>query len=215
MGALQRSEGEVSSSAAPSFGTRFCCLLAISWYTALIYNATNAIAHARGTTHCIAMPWEHHLPLVTWLVVPYLLVDVLMGISALFATNHTQLRTLMRRIFWAFGVGNLIFLLLPLRCEFPRTVPADWTAPLFRFVHFVDLPYNQAPSAHIYEAMIMTPVYWTRFPHPLARAAFLLIVVLGSAGTVLTYQHHVLDVVSGGLFGLLFMRLIPAHRNQA
>lgn len=208
MGDVQRSEGEVSCAEVPAFRTRLWNAIAITLYAALTYGVTNAIAQARGTERCIVMPWEHHLPMVSWLVVPYLLVDVLMALTALWATTGEHLRTFRTRILWAFGIGNLIFLVLPLRCNFPRSIPDDWTAPLFKLLHFSDLPYNQAPSAHIYEAMILAPVYWARFRHPLARAVFLAIVILGSAGTVLTYQHHVLDVVTGVLFGLIIMRLI-------
>ena len=213
MGDVQRPQGAVSSAPAPGsvppLSTRFWNALGISIYAAGTYGVTNAIAAARGTSRCIALPWEHHLPFIAWLVVPYLLVDLLMGCTALFAQTREQMRTFRRRILWAFGAGNLIFLLLPLQCSFPRTIPEDWTGPIFRFLHFSDLPYNQAPSAHIYEAMLMTPIYWSRFPHPLWRGLYLAIVIGASAGTVLTYQHHVLDVVTGILFGLLFLRLIP------
>ena len=199
----------------PPLSTRFWNALGISAYAAGIYGVTNAIAAARGTTRCIALPWEHHLPFIGWLVVLYLLVDLLMGCAALFAQSYAQLYTFRRRILWAFGIGNLIFLLLPLQCSFPRTIPDDWTGPLFRFLHFSDLPYNQAPSAHIYEAVLITPLYWTRFRAPLARALYLAIVISGSAATVLTYQHHVLDVITGLLFGVLFLKLIPGTSRTA
>lgn len=208
MGDVQRSEGEVTRAAVPAFRTRLRYAIALTLYAAVTYGVTNSIASARGATRCIALSWEQHLPLVSWLIVPYLLVDVLMAFSALCATSQAGLRTLTRRILWAFGIGNLIFLLLPLRCEFPRSIPDDWTAPLFHLLHFTDLPYNQAPSAHIYEAMIIAPVYLSRFPHPAARAAFILTIFLGSAGTVLTYQHHVMDIVTGAFFGFVVIRLI-------
>jgi membrane-associated phospholipid phosphatase len=207
MGDLQRSESEVTGGA-PAFATRLRCAVLITLYAALTYGTTNALAHARGTTTCIALPWEMHLPLVTWLVVPYLLVDCMVALSALWTVSHGQLRNLMRRLFWLFTVGNLIFLVWPLRCDFPRTIPDDWTAPLFHLLHFSDLPYNQAPSLHIAEAVVIAPVYLARWPHPAVRTAFLAVIVLGSAGTVLTYQHHVLDVVTGLIFGLLVLLLL-------
>jgi membrane-associated phospholipid phosphatase len=204
---LQRSESEVTGGA-PALATRLRCAVLITLYAALTYGTTNALAHARGTTTCIALRWEMHLPLVTWLVVPYLLVDGMLALSALCTVSHSQLRTLMHRLFWLFTVGNLIFLLWPLRCDFPRTIPDDWTAPLFQLLHFSDLPYNQAPSLHIAEALVIAPVYFARWPHPAARIAILAVILLGSAGTVLTYQHHVLDVVTGLIFGWLVMLLV-------
>lgn len=213
MGTLQRAEGAVIPGV-PAFRTRLRWAVIVTLYAAITYGVTNAIAQARGTTRCIALPGEMELPLVSWLVLPYLAVDIMLALSALCTISADQLRTLVRRLLWAFGVGNLIFLLLPLRCDFPRTIPDDWTAPLFHLLHFSDLPYNQAPSAHIYEAMIVAPVYWARFPHPAARLGIMAVILLGSAGTVLTWQHHVLDVVTGILFGIIVMRLIrPAGES--
>jgi membrane-associated phospholipid phosphatase len=230
MGDVQRSEGEVSRRAGtaragrspvldalcpapladtlPSFRTRLRCAVAITLFAALTYGATNELAHARGVTQCIALPGEMSLPLVSWLVVPYLAVDVMIALCALCATSHRQLRTLLRRVFWIFAIGNLIFLLWPLRCGFPRTIPDDWTGPLYQLLHLADRPYNQAPSLHIAEALIFAPLYLSRFPHPAAQAATLSVIVLGSAGTVLTYQHHVLDVVTGLILGGLVMKLV-------
>src|SRR5262245_30768001 len=115
MGDVQRSEGEVSPAAVPPLPVRLRCAIAITLYAAVIYGVTNAIAGARGTTRCIALPWEHRLPLVTWMVVPYLMIDALMALSALFTVRYDQLHTLVRRFLWAFGIGNIIFLVLPLR----------------------------------------------------------------------------------------------------
>jgi len=182
--------------------------VAITLFAALTYSATNELAHARGVTQCIALPGEMNLPFIGWLVVPYLAVDVMIALCALCATSHRQLRTLLRRVFWVFTIGNLIFLLWPLRCAFPRTIPDDWTGPLYQLLHFADRPYNQAPSLHIAEAIVFAPLYLTRFPHPAARAATLGVIALGSAGTVLTYQHHVLDVVTGLILGWLVMKRV-------
>ena len=213
MGALPRTEGEVSA-AVPAFRTRLRWAIAITLYAALTYGATNALAHARGVTRCIALPGELDLPFVAWLVVPYLCIDVLVPLSAIFTRSHTELRTLARRMFWAFTIGNLIFLVLPFRCNFPRTIPDDWTAPFFRLLHFTDLPYNQAPSLHIVEAIVIAPVFLARLPRPAPRAAFLALLVLGSAGTVLTYQHHLLDVVTGAILGFAVVAAVRPRAAQ-
>lgn len=205
MGALQRTEGVVTR---PAFRTRFWCALAITLFAAVSYGATNEWSHARGVTRCLALPGELHLPLVSWLVVPYMLIDGLLALAPLFTASRQELRTLMLRLFAAFSMGNIIFLLWPCRCGYPRVIPDDWTAPIFQFLHFTDLPYNQAPSLHIVEALLVAPVYLARLPRPALRAAFLLLLVLGSAGTVLTWQHHLVDVLTGAALGLATMGLI-------
>lgn len=209
MGALQRTEGEVTR---PAFRTRLWCALAITLFAAVTYGATNAVSLSRGVTRCLALPGELDLPLVSWLVVPYMLMDGLLSLAPLCTASRGELRTLMLRLFWGFTVGNIIFLLWPCRCGYPRVIPDDWTAPIFHLLHFTDLPYNQAPSLHIVEAILIAPVYLARLPHRPLRAAFLLLLLLGSAGTVLTWQHHLVDVLTGAALGLAIMGLIRQRR---
>ena len=100
------------------------------------------------------------------------------------------------------------FLTMPLRCTFPLPQPAGWTGAIFRTLHSFDRPYNLFPSLHISIWMILSGVYHRHTAGHvrwLTHAWFILIAV----STVLTHQHHVIDVAGGLVLGLFCYYLVP------
>ena len=168
----------------------------------LCYDLTNWRAHLLGTERCLAFAWELRLPRVTAFVVPYWSIDILLVAAPLLVLTWRQLHVLLRRLAFALVVSCACFLAWPCRCGHVRSIPDDWTAPLFRLLHAFDLPYNQAPSLHVSEAMICAPVVLARLPkwwRPWA-AAWL---AAGCAGVLFTHQHHLVDLAGGALVGAL------------
>ena len=178
-------------------------------FALLLYDSCNVIAGWRETSRCLAFPWELDIPRINWFVLPYLSIDVLLALSPVFTRRYDEWRTLLRRLFWVFAISCAVFLVIPFRCAYPRSIPDDWTATLFQLLHFTDLPFNQAPSLHISEAIIMAPVLLARLPHMALRVALIVWLVLGSLGTVLVHQHHVLDLISGAILGFAMIKCIP------
>lgn len=192
----------------PPLRLRVISAVLLSLFCLVIYGASNSLAASRGVTRCLALPWEFEIPRITWMVVPYWTIDILLAVSPLFAVRFDEWRTLLHRLFWTFAASCAVFVIFPCRCDYPRTIPGDWTAPLFQLLHATDLPYNQAPSLHVSEAIIIAPVFLARLPHAALRAGLVVLFVLGSAGTVFTYQHHLTDIITGALLGGLILKLV-------
>ena len=193
----------------PPLRLRLLSAAVFALFALLIYDMCNVISSWREVTRCVAFPGEMEIPRINWFVVPYWSIDIMLALSPLLTRRYDEWRALLRRLFWAFTFSCAVFLVLPCRCGFPRSIPDDWTAPLFQLLHFTDLPFNQAPSLHVSEAVIVTPVVLARLSSPWLRAAMVLWIILGSLGTVLVHQHHVVDLVSGAVLGFLLLRLIP------
>jgi membrane-associated phospholipid phosphatase len=183
-----------------------CLAIAVGFL--LLYDATNWLAHHRKTTRCLAFPWEFHIPRLTPFVVPYWSIDILLVAAPLATRHHQQLATLLRRLAFALLLSCSIFLLWPCRCGFPRSIPDDWTAPLFTLLHSLDLPYNQTPSLHVSEAIIIAPVFLARLQRPWKSWATLWLAT-GCAATLLTHQHHLADLITGALTGWLALHCFP------
>jgi membrane-associated phospholipid phosphatase len=188
--------------------TRLLACLAIAAGFLLLYDLANWLAHQRNTTRCLAFAWELQIPRLTPFVVPYWSIDILLVAAPLATQLHQQLHTLLRRLAFALLLSCSIFLLWPCRCGFPRSIPDDWTAPLFSLLHTFDLPYNQAPSLHVSEAIIIAPVFLARLPQKWKPWAALWL-ASGCAATLLTHQHHLADLASGALTGWLALHLFP------
>ena len=193
----------------PSFRLRLISAAGFVVFALIAYDLSNWIASLRNITRCLAFPWEFDIPQVNWFVLPYLSIDVMLALSPLCTRRFDEWRALLRRLFWVFTISCAVFLVFPCRCDFPRSIPDDWTGALFRLLHFTDLPFNQAPSLHVSEAIIVAPVLLARLKHVVWRAALVFWIILGSVGTVLVHQHHLADVVTGAVLGCVIIRLIP------
>jgi hypothetical protein len=105
-------------------------------------------------------------------------------------------------------VAGAFFVVMPLRFALPRPIATDWTEPLFRFLHAFDRPYNMFPSLHITIRTILADIYGRHSRgvwKPLSYTWFSLI----GLSTVLTYQHHVIDVAGGFVLALFCFYLFP------
>ncbi len=171
----------------------------------LLYDTTNWLAARSGTTRCLAFDWEYRLPLIPLFAVPYWSIDILMAMAPFFTTRWDQLRTLLVRLAFILVVSCICFLIWPCVCGHTRTIPDNWSAPLFALLHFFDLPYNQAPSLHVSEAIVIAPVYLARVPRR-GRPAAVLWLATGCVSILFTHQHHLVDLITGALVGLVALR---------
>ncbi len=98
------------------------------------------------------------------------------------------------------------FLIFPLRFAFPRPAVAGILGAIFDRFRLFDQPFNQFPSLHIALQMILLDLY-ARHSHGVKHFAIQLWFFLIAISTVLTWQHHVIDVIGGAaLRGDLHLR---------
>lgn len=199
---------------APSLRLRIACCVGVVASFLLLYDTTNWLASRSGTTRCLAFDWEFHLPRISWFVVPYWSIDILLAVVSLFTIRIGQLRVLLFRLAFILVVSCICFLLWPCVCGHQRNIPDDWSAPLFRLLHWFDLPYNQAPSLHVSEAIVIAPVCLERLSQGCRRAAILWL-ACGCAGILFTHQHHLMDLLTGAVIGFLALRIFRERRESS
>ena len=185
--------------------------LYLSTLFVVVYGSMNWLASRRTNVGSWYFPWELRLPFVSWLIVPYMAIDLFFIVAPFLCADAHELRTFRRRMTAAIMVAGACFGLMPLRFAFPRPVPEDWTAPIFQVLYGADQPYNLFPSLHIAITMILAGTYGRHCRGPLWRAAVYVWFTLIAVSTVLTYQHHVVDVAGGFVLALGCYYLLPEH----
>jgi protein-tyrosine phosphatase len=110
-------------------------------------------------------------------------------------------------------VAGACFLLIPLRMAVSRPPPVGWTGAIFNFLHGFDQPYNLLPSLHITFAAILATFY-ARHSRGILRWAINLWFSLIGLSTLLTYQHHVVDIVGGVVLATICVYLIPEAQTR-
>ncbi len=179
----------------------------------LVYGGTNWITSWRTDVGTLYFPWERRIPFIPILIIPYMSIDLFFIGSFFLCMNHEELRALTRRVTFAILLSGAGFLLFPLRFAFERPAVPGELGAIFGLLSALDQPYNLVPSLHISLLAIIRAVYGRR-AHGWLRAALEAWFALIAASTVLTYQHHVLDVASGGIVAILAFLLFPDRGLQ-
>jgi hypothetical protein len=161
----------------------------------VVYGTTSWLASMRPDVGIWYFGWERYIPFVPWLIVPYMSIDLFFVAAPFLCTDMSELRALRRRMTLAILVAGAFFVVMPLRFALPRPETTDWTGPIFRFLYGFDRPTNMFPSLHItIRRSSPTLTAATRgVLKTLSNSWFTLI----GPSTVLTYQHHVIDVAEG------------------
>ena len=160
------------------------------------YNLCNWLTHQRADTAVWAFAWERHWPLVPAMIVPYWSIDLLFVVGAFLCRTSDEVAVHRRRIVFVILGGALCFLLIPLRFAFPRPEVAGLFGPWFAALYTFDQPHNLFPSLHIALRTLLADLYvhhtrgaWRWGVH----GWFSLIGI----STLLTWQHHLVDVLGG------------------
>ena len=172
-----------------------------------VYFGAGAIAAHSGRAMTLFFAWEREIPLIPWMIWPYLSVFPLF-LLPLFHLNPQEIARLSRQSTLTILIAGLIFVLLPMRRGFATFSVDGFYRPAFDLLGSVDTPHNLAPSLHVAFGALILLVCAERTTPNWARLYFLLFAVL-SASTVLVHQHHVVDIATGAALAIFVRRIAP------
>lgn len=167
--------------------------------------------HTEGLEHVgsFVFDWEKHIPFWPWTIVPYWTIDAFYGLSLFLFTRKQELDRHVARLISATVVCVTGFLLFPLRFSFEKPEIAQ---PVFRWMFDAlgafDLPYNQAPSLHLCLLVLLWAAYKRHTPARWKWLVHIWALVIG-VSVFTTYQHHVIDGITGIPAGLICCYLFP------
>src|SRR3954452_4558999 len=162
----------------------------------IVYGGCNWITARRANVGTFYFEWEQKIPFLPLLILPYMSIDLLFVVAPFLCRTDRELSILAKRIAAAIIVAGICFLLFPLRFAFPRPRADGWPGALFDWFRGMDAPYNLLPSLHAAFTLILLYIYF-RHTRGFIRVATMTWFVLIALSPVLTYQHHVIDIVGG------------------
>jgi membrane-associated phospholipid phosphatase/rhodanese-related sulfurtransferase len=192
-------------------GQAFLASAALSILFLFVYGGCNWITSQRSAVGTLYFEWERHIPFVPFFVVPYLSIDLFFIAAPFFCRDREELRLFCRRVTAAILIAGACFLLLPLRFAFDRPSVAGWAGKAFDSFRQLDAPYNLLPSLHAAFLPFLFDIY-RRNLRGIVRWAVLVWLVLIAFSPILTYQHHVLDILGGFILAVCcfyFIRALP------
>lgn len=170
--------------------------LGLSALFLLVYGGCQWITAQRTDVRVFYFAWERSLPFVPALIIPYLSIDLFFVAAPFLFKDAIALRTYAWRVVAVILIAGAIFLLLPLHYAFPRPAVGGWQGALFDRFRALDAPTNLFPSLHAALLWLLAGVYAQEL-RGLVRAGILAWFILIGLSPVLTYQHHVIDIVGG------------------
>ena len=151
--------------------------------------------------------WEPTvIPYVPLLIVPYMSIDVFFFLAAFLCRDERELRVFARRVVFSILVAVAFFLLMPLRLAWPERphvggwfgslVEASCTAPFL-----MEYPHNLFPSLHVALCVLLADLY-ARHTRGIVRILSHIWFSLIGIATILTWQHHFVDLAGGLLLAV-------------
>jgi membrane-associated phospholipid phosphatase len=180
----------------------------------LVYGGTNYLTSLRHDVGTWVYPWERFIPFVPLMIIPYMSIDLFFVAAPFLCSDRKELSILSRRIVMGILVAGFFFLVMPLRFTFQRPEAPGSLGVVFDWFRGMDRPFNQFPSLHMTLRTILAHTY-ARHTRGWKRVASNVWFSLIGFSTLLTYQHHIVDVIGGVLLaGLCFYSIGEARWRQ-
>ncbi|MES2206007.1 MAG: phosphatase PAP2/dual specificity phosphatase family protein [Pseudomonadota bacterium] len=174
----------------------------------LTYGLTNTWTSRLSDVESIVFDWEKHIPFLAWTILPYMSIDAFYALSLFICKTSTELDTHGKRLLSATLISIAGFLLFPLKFSFDRPATEGFNGMLFDVLTGFDKPFNQAPSLHISLLMLLWVKYARHMRGKLAWFLHCWFALIGLS-VFTTYQHHVIDGVTGIIVGVVCFYLFP------
>ena len=177
------------------------------------YGLTNWFTSTRSDTRVWMYEWERFIPFMPLMVIPYLSIDAFFVAAPFLCTTHRELRTLSRRMTLAILIACATFLIFPLRLGVERPPAPGVLGAIFDWFRAMDNPHNLLPSLHITLRTILAATF-ARHSRGVWRSILTIWFSLIGLSTLLTYQHHVIDIVGGFALAAVCFYAVPDVRMR-
>jgi len=182
---------------------RYATLLSVAgvlWFV-IVYGAGDAFTAHRTLRMRVHLQSELEIPFIPEMALVYMSIYLLFLAAPFIVCERPAFLALCIRLNLVILVAGICFLLFPAQLAFapPKNLGAFPGA--YRFADALNLTYNLLPSLHVALSVACISTFAARTGAP---GKGLLWVWAGAiaASTLLTHQHHLLDVVTGWGLGL-------------
>jgi membrane-associated phospholipid phosphatase len=186
---------------------------ALSLLFVVVYGTCNWVTAHRTDVGTWYYAWERYIPFVPLMIVPYMSIDLFYVAAPFLCRSRSELHVFARRIAFTIIIAGAFFLAMPLRLAVPLPQPGGWTGVLFKFLHGFDQPTNLFPSLHIALRTILADLY-PRHTKGVVRVTSHVWFSLIGFSTLLTYQHHFVDIVGGFVLAAISFYLFRENQPR-
>ena len=188
--------------------------LALSLWFAVVYVGADALTARRSDLVRVDFAWESATPFVPEMTWIYSSIYLVFLAAPFVLRTERELGALAAALAAVVAAGGAGFLLAPARLAYPAS-PAladGLTAKLLRAADRLNLDYNLVPSLHVALSATTLGAMATRAGR-YGRVLLALCAAAIGLSTILTHQHHLLDVAAG--YAVALAALIAVYRPRS
>lgn len=204
-------EGDASR---PTPAERLLWIAGLCVLFVVVYGGANFITSRRNDVGTIQFPWEAAIPVIAWMIVPYMSIDLFFMASLFICRTKSELRTHAGRLVLATILAGICFLLVPLKLAVERPQLDGFPGLLHDLLKFGDQPYNLYPSLHVTYLLLLWPLYH-RHTRGVMNALLHTWFALVLASVFFVHQHHVIDMVGGVALAVTVLYVLPGQCEQS
>lgn len=178
------------------------------WF-ALVFYGCDLLTARRALRLRVHWDAELSIPFVPAMIAVYMSIYLLFLAAPFILRTRREFRAAVITLATLIGIAGAGFLLVPAQLAFPRATAEDagvW-ADVYLLADRLNLTYNLVPSLHLALTVACVAIFSRHAPGP-GKAVLWIWAMAVAASTVLTHQHHVLDVVAGWLLAMACVRLV-------
>jgi len=193
---------------------RFALVVGVLWtmmFYAVYGGASFLTAQHSFRLRC-DFPFEQIIPFVPAMSLAYLFLLGAMALSPFVIRERRAYLHYALVLTLELLVAGFFFVLLPTRSGFDAPVPQGPFAGVFRLAHFLNLGHNNLPSIHVAFAVTTARTYASRTREKRIQWGLAGLAGLVVASTVLTHQHHLVDVIMGYFLAVVVESRFPRKR---
>ncbi len=170
------------------------------WF-AFVFQGCEWITAHRTLRVCIHLPIEFQIPFVPATVLFYDSIYLLFFAAPFILRERREFRALVQALALAILCGGIGFLLLPAKAAYPPPGELGIWRALYESADRLNLDYNMAPSLHVALSVCCVAAFAGHAPRWGRRLLWAWAGAI-ALSTLLTHQHHVLDVILGWALGV-------------
>jgi membrane-associated phospholipid phosphatase len=183
----------------PLYGEYLLLGTAHTLWWIVVYAGADWLTGLRSERVRIHLDAEMRMPFVPAFILVYRSLDLVFVLAPFILRSRAELRAATLTCAIVTGVAGVGFLLLPAEPAYPPQDYSGWE-PLYAWNRRMVLTYNMAPSLHVAMSVVLLSAYGRRC----GAVGKGWLAAWGTAialSTLLTHEHHLLDVATGLLLG--------------
>jgi membrane-associated phospholipid phosphatase len=166
-----------------------------------VYGGANWLTKSHGYRVRLWTDFDLAIPFVPAAAALYLSIFPMFWVAPFALRTSGQLRALAKSLAWSIAIAGIGFVLLPGGHVHTIEPPSGPFGKLFWVADQLNMSYNYLPSLHVGMSVCCAYAYSAAASRIGAKYFYWLWTAAIAASTLLTHQHYVADVLTGGALG--------------